>query len=75
TITVSATKNRKHPVVLPIQKKLKRLGWYMGDLDCTAGPKFTAAVNGYQKQVLRYSKTDDEITKGNKMWRSMLGMG
>lgn len=74
TITVSATKNRKHAVVLPIQKKLKKQGWYTGALDCTAGPKFTAAINSYQQQVLRYINLDGEITKGGKMWKSLLSM-
>lgn len=74
TITVSASKNRKHAVVLPIQKKLKKQGRYTGTLDCTAGPLFTAAVNSYQKQVLRYTKQDGEITKGKGMWKSLLGM-
>lgn len=74
TVTVSASKNRKHAVVLPIQKKLKKLGLYDGTLDCTAGPKFTAAINSYQQQVLRYTKLDGEITKSGKMWKSLLGM-
>lgn len=74
TITVSATKNRKHSVVLAIQKKLKMQSRYTGALDCTAGPKFTAGVNSYQLQVLRYTKLDGEITKGGRMWRSLLGM-
>ena len=74
TVTVSASKNRKHVVVLPLQKKLQRQGRYTGALDCTAGPLFTAAVNSYQKQVLRYAKPDGELTKGGRMWRSVLGM-
>lgn len=74
TITVSACKNRKHAVVLLIQKMLKKQGWYTGPLDCIAGPKFTAGVNSYQKQVLQYTKPDGEITKGCQMWRTLLGM-
>lgn len=74
TITVSATKNRKHSVVLAVQKMLKKQGRYAGTLDCIAGPKFTTGVNSYQQQVLKYTKLDGEITKGGKMWRSILGM-
>lgn len=74
TVTVSASKNRKHAVVLPIQKMLKKQGRYTGSLDCTAGSKFTAAINSYQKQILQYAKTDGEITKGGKMWKSLLGI-
>ncbi len=74
TVTVSARKNRKHAVVLSLQKKLKKLGRYTGALDQTAGPKFTAAVNSYQRQVCMSAKPDGEITKGQKMWKSLLGI-
>ncbi len=74
TVTVSATKNRKHAVVLPLQKKLKKLGRYTGALDQTAGPLFTAAVNSYQKQVCMSTRPDGEVTKGQRMWKSLLGI-
>lgn len=73
TITVSAIKNRKHPVVLPIQKKLKKLSRYTGALDCAAGPLFTAAVERYQKEMLS-ATPDGEITKGQRTWKALLGM-
>lgn len=74
TVTVSASKNRKHPVVVPLQKRLNALGHDCGTVDGIAGPKFTAAVNSYQKNVLGYSSLDGEITAGKKMWKSLLGM-
>lgn len=74
TITVSATKNRKHPVVKAIQKRLNALGYDCGTVDGIAGPKFTAAVNRYQKEVLGYKNLDGEITAGKKMWKKLLGM-
>lgn len=74
TVTVSAKKNRKHNVVLPLQKKLKKLNMYLGDLDRIAGNKFAAAVNVYQRAVLKYSKTDGEITAKGKMWKSLFGL-
>ena len=74
TVTVSAVKNRKHPVVIPLQKRLNALGHNCGTVDGIAGPKFTAAVNSYQKDVLGYKNLDGEITAGKKMWKSMLGM-
>lgn len=74
TITVSNKKNRKHPVVLPLQKLFKIQGRYDGALDCIAGTKFRDAVNLYQKNVLNYKKQDGEITAKGKMWRSLLGM-
>lgn len=74
TITVSATKNRKHPVVVPLQKRLNALGYNCGTVDGIAGPKFTEAVNAYQKKVLGYKNLDGEITAKKKMWKSLLGM-
>lgn len=74
TVTVSASKNRKHPVVIPLQKRLNALGYNCGIVDGIAGPKFTAAVNSYQKKVLGYQKLDGEVTAGKKMWKSLLGM-
>lgn len=74
TVTVSATKNRKHAVVLPLQKLLKAEDWYLGDLDRIAGNKFAVAVNAYQRAVLRYRNTDGEITAKGKMWQSLLGL-
>lgn len=74
TVTVSASKNRKHPVVRALQKRLNALGHDCGAVDGIAGPKFTAAVNSYQKNVLGYKNPDGEITAGKKMWKSLLGM-
>lgn len=74
TVTVSASKNRKHAVVAPLQKRLNALGHNCGTVDGIAGPKFTAAVNSYQKNVLGYNNLDGEVTAGKKMWKSLLGM-
>jgi peptidoglycan hydrolase-like protein with peptidoglycan-binding domain len=74
TVTISATTNRKHKVVVAIQQRLNALGYNCGTADGIAGPKFTAAVNNYQKKVLGYNKPDGELTARGKMWRSLLGM-
>ncbi len=75
TVTVSAKKNNKHAVVKLIQKYLYALGYTsVGTADGEAGPKFTTAVNEYQKKVLKYSKVDGEITADGKMWKSLLGL-
>lgn len=75
TVTVSEKKNNKHAVVKPIQKYLYALGYTsVGKADGVAGLKFTKVVNEYQKKILGYSKGDGEITAGNKMWKSLLGM-
>lgn len=73
TVTISATKNRKHPVVKPVQKYLASLGYAMvGSADGIAGSKFTAAVKAYQADFGCVS--DGEITAGKKTWKSLLGL-
>ena len=73
TVTVSATINREHPVVEPIQKRLNAIGYTMvGEADGVAGAKFTAAVKAFQKK--NHCFEDGEITACNKTWRKLLGM-
>lgn len=74
TVTVSNKKNRKHNVVLPLQKLFKKQGRYTGELDKVAGNLFKGAVNSYQADVLEYKKLDGEITAKGKMWKSLLGL-
>lgn len=72
TITVSKSKNRKHPIVKPIQKYLNYLGYNCGTADSIAGVKFDAAVKSYQKS--KGCVVDGEITAGKNTWRSLLGL-
>ena len=73
TPTVSASKNRKHAVVKPIQKWLYALGYTcVGSADGVAGAKFTAAVVAFQENNKCWA--DGEITAKNKTWRKLLGM-
>lgn len=72
TVTVSATKNRKHAVVKPIQKRLNALGYNCGTADGIAGAKFKAAVKAFQKA--NGCTQDGEITARNRTWKKLLGM-
>lgn len=74
TITVSQTQNRRHNVVLPLQKELRRRSMYGGVLDGIAGAGFTDAVNSYQQYILGYKTRDGEITAGGRMWKSLLSL-
>lgn len=74
TVTVSAKKNRKHAVVLPLQKLFRKQGRYSGTLDRIAGKLFTVAVNDYQDKVLSYRKPDGEVTAKGRMWKYLLGL-
>lgn len=73
TVTVSANKNRTHPVVKLIQKRLNAMGYtQVGTADGIAGPLFTRAVLALQKD--RGAVADGEITARNLTWRILLGM-
>lgn len=73
TVTLSASKNRTHPAVKPVQKRLSALGYtQVGDADGITGPKFTAAVKEFQR--VNRCWVDGEITAANKTWRVLLGM-
>ena len=72
TVTVSATKNRNHAVVKPIQKRLNALGFDCVTVDGIAGSKFTAAVKAFQKA--NSCEQDGEITAKCKTWKCLLGM-
>lgn len=72
TVTVSATKNRMHSVIRPIQKYLNALGYDCGVVDGIAGAKFKKAVVKYQKA--KGCVADGEITAKAKTWQKLLGM-
>jgi len=80
TVTVSRNSHKYHAVVTPLERRLKALGYYTGEVEADRGetPCFgkgmESAVNEYQKTVLEYQKTDGEITARKKMWKSLLGM-
>ena len=74
TITVSARKNRTHPVVLPVQKWLYAQGYTMvGQADGVAGEKFDEAVRTFQKD--NRCQVDGELTAAKQTWKKLLGMG
>lgn len=73
TVTISAYKNRTHPVVEFVQKRLYALGYtQVGEVDGVAGAMFTEAVKAFQKD--NDCTADGEITAKNKTWRKLLGM-
>ena len=73
TVTISATKNRSHAVVKPVQRRLAELGYSeVGKADGVAGPMFTAAVCEFQHDNGCW--VDGEITAKNKTWKKLLGV-
>lgn len=74
TVTLNKKCNKNHALVVPLQKYLKAIGYYSGTVDRDFGSNTKRAVNLYQKNVLKYKKTDGEITAKGKMWKSLLGL-
>lgn len=80
TVTVSRSSHKHHAVVTPLERRLKALGYYTGEIEADKGesPCFgkgmEEAVKSYQKNILKYRNPDGEVTAGNKTWKSLLGM-
>lgn len=80
TVTVSRNSNKRHAVVTPLERRLKALGHYTGEIEADKGevPWFgkgmEEAVDSYQKNILGYRNPDGEVTAGDKTWKSLLGM-
>lgn len=73
TPTVSAKYNRKHAVVMAVQKRLLALGYTeVGKADGVAGLKFASAVAHFQQD--NGCVADGVISKKAKTWQKLLGM-
>ena len=73
TVTISKSRNRRHAVVLAVQKRLKALGYTsVGSLDGVAGNKFDEALKAFQFD--HNCVVDGEATKGAETWQHLLGM-
>jgi len=73
TVTISATFNRKHLVVVAVQEYLYNLGYEeVGSADGIAGPKFTAALAHFQQDN---GCTPTGIAEEwGKTWQKLLGL-
>ena len=71
TVTISMTKNNRHPVVKAVQKKLYALGYtIVGEADGKFGPNTDKAVREYQRDCGNY--VDGEITSTRITWKKLL---
>lgn len=74
TVTVSASKNNRHPVVRAIQKYLNAIGYLCGAPDGIFGARTDIALKSYQAKIVGMKKPDGEITKAGNTWKSLLGI-
>ena len=75
TPTLCKSRNKRHKAVIPVQKYLYALGYTeVGKPDGDAGPKFTAAVNRYQKEVVKPRHPDGIISAKGYTWKKLLGL-
>lgn len=73
TVTISATINRRHPVVEHFQRRLAAMGYtQVGEIDGIAGAKFDAALRAFQADNGCF--VDGEATAQKMTWRKILGM-
>lgn len=76
TPTVSTSKNRHHAIVTPLERWLKVLGYYDGDIEEDLGLQPTFG-NGMKEAVRAYQFDNDcvidgEITSKCKTWKKLL---
>lgn len=80
TISLSSTRNKNHPLITPVEKYLKSLGLYTGQVEADKGktPIFgsglTSAVKKYQKDIVKATSKniDGIISAKGPTWKSML---
>ena len=73
TVTLSATVNRDHALVKPVQSRLRALDYpEVGTVDGVAGAKFTSAVAHYQQD--HGCRVSGVITEWDRTWHTLLGL-
>ena len=72
TITLSRSSNVRHAAVAPLQKYLKALGYYNGNIDGYFAKITEDAVKKYQSKYMR--NPDGVIDAGQGTWKRLLGM-
>jgi len=79
TITISASVNKNHALVTPLERYMKAYNLYSGTIEADSkktpafGAKMTAAVKNYETGYLKTVGTGNISAKG-KLWANMLGV-
>ncbi len=82
TITISRDSNNKNALVTPLERYMKALEYYSGDIEEDKGktPIFGSgmekAIKQYQKEIVRASEKNQDgiITKKQATWKKLLGL-
>ncbi len=81
TVTVSTEWNRSHPIVTPLERYMKALGYYSGDIEADRGKK-PVFGNGMKKAIILYQNNvakaapgnwDGVLTSQGGTWRALYG--
>ena len=70
TIKISMAANRRHKVVLPIQKYLQYLGYEVGTPDCDFGIKTKQGLENFQRSWTK--NPDGVIDAKGRTWKELL---
>lgn len=82
TITLSASTNKNHKLVTPLERYLKALGYYTGSIEADSGKTpclgsgMTTAIKKYQKEVVKASTANQDgiVTAKMNTWKKLLGV-
>jgi len=82
TISLSSSRNKNHPLVTPIEKYLKALGYYSGPIEADNkktpifGSGLANAVKSYQKKVVKATgkNVDGIISAKGPTWKKLLNI-
>lgn len=80
-VTISKTENKNNPLVTPLERYMKSLGYYSGSIEQDAGktpsfgPGMERAIQKYQTYVVKYTKAkniDGIISAKGNTWKKLL---
>ena len=82
TITISSATNKHHKLVTPLERYMKSLGYYDGDIEAdkkqtpSFGSGMTAAIKEYQKNVVKATtkNQDGVISAKGATWKKLLNV-
>ena len=82
TVTISASTNKSHKLVTPLERYFKELGYYTGEVEADNkktpifGSGMTAATKKYQKDVVKATTKNQDgiISSKAATWKKLLGV-